>query len=56
MGEFVPANVIFSADDAEPVLGMLALQSVGIELDSNSERLKRRPSVRLKSAFALCGS
>jgi clan AA aspartic protease len=48
MGEFVPANVIFGADDADPVLGMLALQSVGIEFDRTSNRLKRRPAVRFK--------
>ena len=33
MGEFVPANVISGQDDAEPILGMIPLQSVGIEVD-----------------------
>jgi predicted aspartyl protease len=50
MGEFVPANVIFGRDDAEPILGMIPLQSVGIEVDPRTGRLKRRPSVRLKMA------
>ncbi|HEV2972803.1 MAG TPA: hypothetical protein VGY55_22740 [Pirellulales bacterium] len=49
MGEFVPANVIFGADNADPVLGMLAIQSVGIEFDPLGQRLKRRPAVRLKT-------
>ncbi len=49
MGEFVPANVIFGADDVEPILGMIALESVGIEVDPRNQRLKRLPAVRLKS-------
>jgi clan AA aspartic protease len=50
MGEYVPANVIFGRDDAEPILGMIPLQSVGIEVDPRTGRLKRRHSVRLKMA------
>ena len=49
MGEVVGATVIFGADDAEPILGVTALESVGIEVDPRSQRLKRLPSVRLKS-------
>ncbi len=48
MGEFVPANVIFGADDVEPILGTIVLESVGIEVDPRSRRLKRLPAVRLK--------
>jgi clan AA aspartic protease len=48
MGEVVGATVIFGADDAEPILGMTALESVGIEVDPRNQRLKRLPSVRLK--------
>lgn len=49
MGERVGATVIFGADDAEPILGVTALESVGIEVDPRSQRLKRLPAVRLKS-------
>lgn len=49
MGDRVYTTVIFGADDAEPILGVTALESVGIEVDPRSQRLKRRPSVRLKS-------
>lgn len=49
MGERVGATVIFGADDAEPILGVTALESVGIEVDPRSQRLKRLPSVRLKT-------
>ncbi len=48
MGEVVGATVIFGADDAEPILGVTALESVGIEVDPRSQRLKRLPAVRLK--------
>jgi clan AA aspartic protease len=48
MGEFVGATVIFGADDAEPILGVTALESVGIEVDPQNQRLKRLPAVRLK--------
>lgn len=53
MGEVVGATVIFGADDAEPILGVTALESVGIEVDPRSQRLKRLPSVRLKSSRLL---
>lgn len=48
MGERVGVNIIFGPDDAEPILGVTALESVGIEVDPRSERLQRLPSVRLK--------
>jgi clan AA aspartic protease len=50
MGDRVGATVIFGADDAEPILGMTALESAGVVLDPRSQRLKRLPSVRLKAA------
>jgi len=48
MGETVWTTVIFGADDAEPILGVTALESVGIEVDPRSQRLKRLPATRLK--------
>lgn len=48
MGEIVGSTVIFGPDDAEPILGVTALESVGIEVDPRSQRLKRLPAVRLK--------
>jgi len=48
MGEIVGSTLIFGADDAEPILGVTALESVGIEVDPRSQRLKRLPAVRLK--------
>jgi clan AA aspartic protease len=55
MGEFVGATVIFGEDDAEPLLGVTALESVGIEVDPLNQRLKRLPAVRLKKLRATGG-
>ena len=52
MGETVGATVIYGPDDAEPILGVTALESVGIEVDPRSQRLKRLPAVRLKTGRA----
>ena len=52
MGEIVGATVGFGNDDIEPILGLTALESVGIEIDPVSQRLKRRPSVRMKGRAA----
>lgn len=48
LGETVGATVIFGKDDAEPILGVTALESAGIEVDPRSRRLQRLPAVRLK--------
>ena len=49
MGEIVGATVIFGKNDIEPILGVTALESVGIEVDPQNQRLKRLPAVRLKT-------
>ncbi len=49
MGEFVGGTILFGETDAEPLLGITALASVGIEIDPLNQRLKRRSAVRLKS-------
>ena len=49
MGEVVGATIIFGEDDTEPILGVTALESVGIEVDPQNQRLKRLPAIRLKS-------
>ena len=48
MGEIVGGTIIMGEADAEPLLGVTALASVGIEVDPLNQRLKRRPAVRLK--------
>ncbi len=49
MGDLVGSTIIFGADDAEPILGVTALESLGIEVDPRSQSLKRLPAARLKS-------
>ena len=48
MGEIVGGTIIFGEPGAEPLLGVTALESVGIEVDPTNQRLKRLPAVRLK--------
>ena len=48
MGEFVGATIVFGEAESEPLLGVTALESVGIEVDPLNQRLKRLPAVRLK--------
>jgi clan AA aspartic protease len=49
MGEIVGGTILFGEPNAEPLLGVTALESVGIEIDPRNQRLKRLPAVRLKS-------
>ncbi len=48
MGEIVGATIVMGDANAEPLLGVTALESVGIEIDPHNQQLKRLPSVRLK--------
>jgi len=48
MGEIVGTTLIFGPDDCEPLLGVTALESVGIVVDPTSQQLKRLPAVPLK--------
>ena len=49
MGDFAGTTIIFGDQDAEPLLGVTALDSVGIEVDPRNQSLKRLPAVRLKA-------
>ncbi len=49
MGEHVGGTVLFGEPGAEPLLGVTALESVGIEVDPLNQQLKRLPAVRLKT-------
>ena len=41
MGEYAPTNVIFGADDSDPVLGRIALTAAALRFDPVSKRLER---------------
>ena len=48
MGEVTAGRVIFGPDASEPILGVTALESVGIMIDPATRTLKRLPAVPLK--------
>ena len=48
MGEVTAGRMIFGPDDAEPLLGVTALESVGITIDPANRTLKRLPAIPLK--------
>src|SRR5207237_1796541 len=43
MGELTSGRVIFGPDDCEPILGVTALESVGITVEPATQRLRRLP-------------
>ena len=47
-GEIVGGTVVYGEEDAEPLLGVTALESGGFEIDPHNEELKRLPAVLLK--------
>ena len=48
MGEVTAGRVIFGPDNVEPLLGVTALESVGITVDPTSRTLERLPAIPLK--------
>lgn len=48
MGEIVGGTIIFGEAGTEPILGITALESVGIDIDPRNQTLKRMPATRLK--------
>lgn len=48
MGEVVGATIVMADEESEPLLGVTALESVGIEVDPRNRELKRLPFVRLR--------
>ena len=52
MDEIVFGMVVFVDDDVEPLLGLTALESAGIEVDPRNQQLKRLSAVRLKALVA----
>lgn len=49
LGKEIPAQVMFGADDAEPILGVIALEQAGFVVDPVAERLKQLPARSLKA-------
>ena len=47
MEDVAPARVIVGDDEAEPLLGVIALEQAGVVVDPESQRLRRRELFRL---------
>ncbi len=52
MGEITAGRVIFGNPGSEPLLGVTALESVGIMVDPASKTLRRLPAIPLKKIRA----
>ena len=50
MDTFTHGLVVFGDAKAEPIIGVTALESVGVEIDPRNQRLQRLPAVRLKAS------
>lgn len=48
MGALSGGVIVFGDEGSEPLLGVTALESAGIEVDPQNQRLKRLPAVRLR--------
>ena len=48
-GEIVGGTIVYGDEDAQPLLGVTALESGGFEVDPRNEELKRLPAVLLKA-------
>ena len=48
MGEITAGRIIFGPDNVDPILGVTALESVGITIDPATRTLKRLPAIPLK--------
>jgi clan AA aspartic protease len=50
MGELTSGRVVFGPENGAPLLGVTALESVGIVVEPATQRLKRLPAIPLKRA------
>ena len=48
MGELTASRIVFGPDDAEPILGLVALESAGLRVNPVTQQLEKLPAVMLK--------
>ena len=53
MDEFVGGTIIFGEADAHPLLGITALESMGVEVDPLDQTLRKQPAVSLRGGLRL---
>ena len=51
MEEILGGTIVFGEPDAEPLLGVTALESVGVDVDPSNGTLHRLPAVRMRGGF-----
>ena len=51
MGEITWGTIVFGEPNAEPLLGVTALESVGIDVGPHNGTLHRLPSTRMRGGF-----
>jgi clan AA aspartic protease len=56
MGDITAGRVIFGPDNAEPILGVTALESTGVVVNPKTNTLKRLPAISLKTNLRSSGS
>lgn len=49
LGKRIGGTIVFGDTEAEPLLGVTALESMGVVVDPGNQRLKKLPAVRLKA-------
>lgn len=53
MGSITAGRVVFGAEDIEPILGVTALESVGVVVDPVRKELRRVPAIPLRRATSV---
>lgn len=48
MDEIVGSAIVYGAANAEPLLGVTAMESAGVEVDPHNQTLNKLPEVRLR--------
>ena len=51
MGDITAGRVIFGPENAEPILGVTALESTGVTLNPKTHTLRRLPAIPLKKGL-----
>ncbi len=49
LGKRIGGTIVFGDTEAEPLLGVTALESMGVVVDPGNQQLKKLPAVRLKA-------
>ncbi len=49
MGEIVGGTIVCGESNAEPLLGVTAMESAGIEVDPHNQTIRKLPSTRLRA-------